>query len=74
MRSDVQFYPGIRVKAGYGVQERFGKVPAGRNFREPSSERVYDSHSSISLPVTQVFGVDGAGSKRLSGYEGRRSQ
>jgi hypothetical protein len=43
--------------------------PGYEEFREPSSEGVYDSHASILLPVTQVFGVDGVGSKRLGGGE-----
>ena len=28
-------------------------------------EGVYDSHTSISLPVTQIFGVDRVSSKRF---------
>ncbi|SPE28590.1 hypothetical protein SBA6_1100036 [Candidatus Sulfopaludibacter sp. SbA6] len=46
--------------------------PVGASLWKLSIEGVYDSHASISLPITQVLGVDGVGAKRLGGDQDGR--
>ena len=47
-------------------------IPGTSGRERCSMEGVYDSHASISLPVTQIFRVDRVGSERFGSRENGR--
>jgi len=60
---------------GSGVVGRcpeMGGDLVGPRLREPLNEGVYNSHTSVSLPMTQVFGIDRVRSERFGSRQNSR--